>query len=164
MKAKWFGRLWPLGAAVATVAVAVVWLNLSSSSAAVPEIVVYKTPTCGCCSNWIKHLQDSGLNVQAVNVASTAEVHQRFGVPRQLGSCHTAVFGDYWAEGHVPADLVQKLMTEKPDDIIGIAVPGMPMGSPGMEGPNPVEYQVLAYGKDGSVTVYATRQGRTSTR
>ena len=71
---------------------------------------------------------------------------------------------EYWAEGHVPADLVQKLMTEKPDDIIGIAVPGMPMGSPGMEGPNPVEYQVLAYGKDGSVTVYATRQGRTSTR
>jgi hypothetical protein len=85
MKAKWFGRLWPLGAAVATVAVAVVWLNLSSSSAAVPEIVVYKTPTCGCCSNWIKHLQDSGLNVQAVNVASTAEVNKRFGVPRKLG-------------------------------------------------------------------------------
>jgi hypothetical protein len=64
----------------------------------------------------------------------------------------------------VPADLVQKLMTEKPDNILGIAVPGMPMGSPGMEGPNPAEYQVLAYGKDGNVTVYATRLGQTSSR
>lgn len=164
MKAKWFGRLWPLGAAAATVSVVVVWLNLSSGNAAVPEIIVYKTPTCGCCVNWIAHLRDSGLNVSVVNVPSAQSVHQRFGVPRQLGSCHTAVFEDYWVEGHVPADLVQKLATEQPGDIVGIAAPGMPMGSPGMEGPNPVEYQVLAYGKDGNVTVYATRQGRTSSR
>lgn len=126
------------------------------------EIVVYKTPTCGCCVKWVDHLRDSGLGVRAVNVASTAPLHERFGIPRQLGSCHTAVFGDHWAEGHVPADLVRKLMTEKPDDIAGIAVPGMPMGSPGMEGPNPVEYQVVAYGTDGKVRVYATRQGKTS--
>jgi hypothetical protein len=164
MKAKWFGRLWPVVAAVATVAVAAVWLNLSSSNAAVPEIVVYKTPTCGCCDNWIAHLRDSGLNVSVVNVPSTEPIHERFGVPRRLASCHTGVIGEYWVEGHVPADLVQKLLEEKPDGIVGIAVPGMPMGSPGMESPNPVEYQVLAYGRDGKVTLYATRQGQTSPR
>jgi hypothetical protein len=164
-KSKWFTRLLPAVATVAAVIVTAVWFNLPSSNAEEADIVVYKTPACGCCVNWIAHhLRDSGLNVSVVDVPSTEPIHKRFGVPRRLGSCHTGVFGDYWVEGHVPADLVQKLMTEKPDDIIGIAVPGMPMGSPGMEGPNPAEYQVLAYGKDGNVTVYATRLGQTSSR
>ena len=149
-------------AAVLVALVAVAWFSMPVTNADDTEIVVYKTPTCGCCVKWIDHLRDSGLNVRSVNVPSTASTRERFGVPHQLGSCHTAVFGDHWAEGHVPADLVQKLITEKPDEIAGIAVPGMPMGSPGMEGPNPVEYKVLAYGKDGKVTVYATRQGQTS--
>jgi len=125
------------------------------------DIVVYKTPTCGCCSKWIAHLRDSGLEVSVVNVPNTQLVQSRVGVPRRLGSCHTAVVGDYWVEGHVPADLIQGLMAEKPEDIRGIVVPGMPAGSPGMEGPNPVKYDVLAYGSDGNTTVYATRQGLT---
>ena len=125
------------------------------------DIVVYKTPACGCCSNWIAHLRDSGLEVSVVNVPNTQPVQSRVGVPRRLGSCHTAVIGDYWVEGHVPADLIQRLMAEKPEDIRGIAAPGMPPGSPGMEGPNAVRYDVLAYGSDGNTTVYASRQGQT---
>ena len=123
------------------------------------DIVVYKTPTCSCCRKWVAHLRDAGLNVGVVNVNSTQPMQTRVGVPRKLGSCHTAVVGDYWVEGHVPADLIQRLIVEKPDDIRGIAVPGMPIGSPGMEGSNPVLYDILAYGNDGNTNVYATRQG-----
>jgi hypothetical protein len=160
LHSKWVAQLTLV--AVAAAVIATFWLNSPPSSAKTAEIVVYKTPTCGCCVKWIDHLRDNGLDVRAIDVPSTLPIHEKFGVPRRLGSCHTAVFGDYWVEGHVPADLVQKLMDEKPDDIVGISVPGMPMGSPGMEGPNPVEYQVVAYGKDGEVTLYATRQGRTA--
>lgn len=164
VKSKWLGRLAPVVIGVVAIAVAMVWLDLPTGSAEEAEIVVYKTPTCGCCVKWIEHLQHSGLNVRAVDVPSTVPVRERFGVPHRLGSCHTAVFGNYWAEGHVPADLVQKLMNEKPDDIVGISVPGMPMGSPGMEGPNAVEYQVVALDKDGKFTLYATRQGQTASQ
>lgn len=160
IKSRWFARVSLL--AVAVTVVAAVWLNASPTSAQTQEIIVYKTPTCGCCVKWIDHLRDNGLEVRAIDVPSTLPIHEKFGVPRRLGSCHTAVFGDYWVEGHVPADLVQKLMNEKPVDIAGISVPGMPMGSPGMEGPNAVEYQVIAFGTDGEFTLYATRQGKTA--
>lgn len=81
-------------------------------------------------------------------------------MPQELSSCHTATVGDYWVEGHVPADLIKRLVSGQPPDIRGVAVPGMPIGSPGMEGPNPVEYEVLAYDKDGQTHVYAARQGQ----
>lgn len=162
MHRKWLLRLSPVAVFATVLIVAAIWIRSPVTNAGEATIVVYKTPTCGCCIKWIEHLRDSGFDVSAVEVPSTIPVHERFGVPRQLGSCHTAVIGDYWVEGHVPADLVQKLLTEKPDGIAGIAVPGMPMGSPGMEGPNPVAYQVLAYDKDGKVTLYATRQGQAS--
>ena len=124
------------------------------------DIVVYKTSTCRCCRNWVSHLRDAGLEVSVINVRNTQAVQARVGVPRKLGSCHTAVVGDYWVEGHVPADLIQRLTTERPDNIRGIAVPGMPIGPPGMEGPNPATYDVLAYDTEGNTTVYASRQGR----
>lgn len=126
------------------------------------DVVVYKTANCGCCTDWVAHLEKSELEVAVINVPSTAPARERQGVPGELGSCHTAVVGDYWVEGHVPADLVRRLMTERPDDVEGIAVPGMPMGSPGMEGANPVKYDVIAYHTDGSTSVYATRQGKSS--
>jgi len=126
------------------------------------SVVVYKTPTCGCCGDWVAHLEEAGLEVRVVNVESTQAMRAQAGVPNALGSCHTAVVGDYFVEGHVPADLIQALMTSKPDNLRGIAVPGMPVGSPGMEGPNPVEYDVLAYDEDGRTFVYATRQGASS--
>ena len=84
----------------------------------------------------------------------------KVGVPPQLLSCHTGTINGYWVEGHVPADLVQKLITEKPTDIRGISAPGMPKGSPGMEGPNPAQYDIIAYHANGTTSVYATRQGK----
>ena len=152
--------LW-LSLATGVVAVTlVVWLSVPTISANDADVVVYKTPACGCCSKWIAHLRDNDLNVNVVSVRETRSIQSQVGVPRQFGSCHTAVVGDYWVEGHVPVDLIQRLMAEKPDDIRGIAVPGMSIGSPGMEGPNPVRYDVLAYGADGNVAIYSTRQGR----
>ena len=91
-----------------------------------------------------------------------APIKQQAGVPYALRSCHTAQVGDYVIEGHVPADLIQKLVSEKPADIQGISAPGMPLGSPGMEGPNPVTYDIVAYHADGTTTVYATREGKES--
>jgi hypothetical protein len=150
-------------AAVALVAL-IMWPGAPATSAAVSadatDVVVYKTATCGCCGTWVAHLQDAGLEVSVVNVSNTQDIQSRVGVPRNLGSCHTAVVGNHWVEGHVPADLVQRLIAEKPDDVRGIAVPGMVMGSPGMESPNPVEYDIVAYDADGHTTVYATRQGQ----
>lgn len=159
-KAQW-SLLAIIGTAV-TVAALAVWLSVPTTAAEDADIVVYKTPTCSCCNNWIAHLRDSGLEVSVVNVSDTRTIQSHEGVPRELGSCHTAVVGDYWVEGHVPADLIERLIVEKPDDIRGIAVPGMVIGSPGMEGPNPVPYDVLAYRSDGSTIVYAARQGRSS--
>jgi len=162
-KSKSWTTISAIGAAFVAVIIATAWVSLPVTNAKGEEIVVYKTPYCQCCVKWIAHMRDSGFDVSVVDVPSTEPIHERLGVPRQLGSCHTAAIGDYWVEGHVPADLVQRLVTEQPDGISGIAVPAMVTGSPGMEGPNPAEYQILAYGSDGKVTVYATRQGRTST-
>ena len=154
-KAAWL--LLTTGGSVAALAV---WASIATTSLANVDIVVYKTPTCSCCGNWVTHLHDAGLDVSVVNVSNTQPIQARVGVPRELGSCHTALVGDYWVEGHVPADLIQRLITEKPDDIRGIAIPGMAVGSPGMEGPNPVDYDVVAYDTEGNTIVYASRQGR----
>lgn len=124
------------------------------------QVVVYKTPYCGCCKLWIEQVEDAGLTVQAIDVDSTAGVQSEVGVPRMLRSCHTAKVGDYWVEGHVPPDLVAMLLEEQPDDVRGLSVPGMPMGSPGMEGPNPVTYKVIAMDAEGNMRIYAERQGR----
>jgi len=150
------------GVAGAALVALIILPSAPTTSAKDADIVVYKTPTCSCCKNWIAYLRGNGLEVSVVNVSNTQTIQSHEGVPRELGSCHTAVVGDYWVEGHVPADLVERIMVEKPDDIRGIAVPGMVIGSPGMEGPNAGRYDVLAYRSDGNTTVYATRQGRSS--
>jgi hypothetical protein len=118
------------------------------------EITVYKSQYCGCCTKWVDHLKESGFKVDVREVEDLGSVKNRLGVPRQYGSCHTAVVDDYWVEGHVPVDLI------KPENIAGITVPGMPLGSPGMEGPNPMEYKVLSIDLDGNSSVYATRMGK----
>ncbi len=123
------------------------------------EIQVYKTPTCGCCKDWIKHLQANGFAVKATDVNDTAPVRARFGLPDKYGSCHTARVGGYVVEGHVPVREIRRLLAEKPA-AVGIAVPEMPVGSPGMDGPaykgqlDP--YDVLLVLADGSSKVYAT--------
>ena len=118
------------------------------------EVMVYKTPTCGCCSKWVDHLEANGFKVKSKNLADVSPVKRMNGVPMQLSSCHTAIIGGYFVEGHVPAEDVKRLLEERPD-VAGIAVPRMPEGSPGMEGPNPEPYSVLAVKKDGSIEVFA---------
>lgn len=124
-----------------------------------PPMSVSKTPTCGCCTKWVEHVQASGITVSVREMSSTSGARATAGVPWKLGSCHTAVIGDYWVEGHVPAEVIQRLLSEAPADIAGLAVPGMPIGSPGMEGPNPQTYDVLAVSRTGEVEVYATVAG-----
>ncbi|NIO39366.1 MAG: DUF411 domain-containing protein [Burkholderiales bacterium] len=153
---------WPVLAIFVAVTALSIWSGVPATAEAEADVVVYKSPACGCCSLWIDHLRNDGLEVRVENVSNTEDVRKRFGVPRKLGSCHTAVAGDYWIEGHVPVDLVRRLMAEKPANIQGIAVPGMSLGSPGMEGPNASEYKVMAYDVQGKTSVYATRQGKTA--
>lgn len=119
-------------------------------------MTVYKSPTCGCCSAWIEHVQQAGFTCTVRDLPDLTEVKASFGIPRALESCHTAQIGGYLVEGHVPADLIQKLLREKPV-ARGLAVPGMPIGSPGMEGGTPERYQVLLFDKAGTTRVFATR-------
>lgn len=148
------------GVALAALVALITWPGTPTTVSADADIVVYKTATCSCCGKWVAHLRDAGLKVDTVNVSNTQAIHSRVGVPRQLNSCHTAVAGNYWIEGHVPADLIQQLIADSPAEIRGIAVPGMPLGSPGMEGPNPAKYDIVAYDSSGRTSIYATRQGQ----
>jgi hypothetical protein len=121
-----------------------------------PETIeVYKSATCGCCTEWVEHLRKNGFEVKTQNVPNTAAYRARFGIPAALGSCHTATIGGYALEGHVPAKEIRRLLAEKPK-AVGLTVPGMPMGSPGMEMPDmPADaYDVLLVRKDGSHVVY----------
>jgi hypothetical protein len=122
-----------------------------------PTVTVYKSPTCGCCGKWIAHLRSAGFTVVAHDTDDLNSVQTALGVPFRLGSCHTAKVGNYVIEGHVPADLIQKLLAEHPR-VVGLAVPGMVTGSPGMEGPGAVAYDVVAWDRAGKTTVYAHRQ------
>lgn len=120
-------------------------------------IAVYKTPTCGCCGKWVDHMRQNGFAPKVTDLPNLSMVKQSAGVPENLQSCHTSMIGGYAVEGHVPADVVRQLLKEKPA-VAGIAVPGMPLGSPGMEqGPQKDKYNVVAFGKDGSQKVYASR-------
>lgn len=122
----------------------------------VSEVQVWKDPNCGCCKDWIAHMQANGFSVRVHEQGNNA-ARSRLGLPRQYGSCHTALVGGYVVEGHVPVADIRRLLRERPQ-ALGLAVPGMPIGSPGMDGPayggrrNP--YQVLLIGKDGSAQVF----------
>jgi hypothetical protein len=120
------------------------------------KVDVYKDPTCGCCANWVAHLRKNGFAAHSADVADMSAVKAKYNVPAALRSCHTAVVGGYVIEGHVPAADVKRLLTMRPPDVVGLAVPGMPVGSPGMEGANPQAYQVLAFDKGGRSRIFAT--------
>lgn len=128
------------------------------------DIKVYKTATCGCCSAWVAHLRDHSLSVEAVDVPQEQlnAVKQQAGLNRELASCHTAFIDGYVVEGHVPAGDIRRLVQERPD-VKGLAVPGMPVGSPGMEmGDRRDPYDVLAFDDSGVARVFSShhRQGR----
>jgi hypothetical protein len=122
------------------------------------EAKVFLTPTCGCCGKWSDHLEAAGFKVtrEVTNELESVPARQR--VPQQMRTCHTAVVGKYLVEGHVPADVIKQLLKENPA-IAGIAVPGMPIGSPGMEvqGQFPRPYSVLAFKADGSTYEFARK-------
>ena len=130
--------------------------NKSPISSSNADIIVYKSETCGCCNDWIDHLEDNNFIVETFNREDMNLVKlQLGGVPSNLQSCHTAKIGDYIVEGHVHAEQITRMLKEKPD-IKGLSVPGMPMGSPGMEGYRNDAYDVLAFNDDDSFTVYAS--------
>ncbi len=119
------------------------------------KVVVYKSPTCGCCTKWIDHLEENGIDVESQDVRDVSPIKRANGVPPRMTACHTALAGGYFIEGHVPAEDVKRLLKERPE-IAGLTVPGMPIGSPGMEGPHPERYRVFAVGRDGKLSTFAT--------
>lgn len=121
----------------------------------VPAVQVFKSPTCGCCAAWVKHLEDNGFAVHVTDHADMSPIKRQYGVPPRFSSCHTALVAGYIVEGHVPAGDIMRLLRERPE-IRGLAVPGMPVGAPGMEGANPESYDVLALDEGGDRTVFAT--------
>jgi len=127
---------------------------LMQSVSAEPEMTVYKSATCGCCNKWIKHMEDSGFQVNAIDVLNVNLVKQQYGISYEHASCHTAVVDGYVIEGHVPALDVKRLLSEKPD-VLGLSVPGMPIGSPGMEMGDRVDhYSVITMDKEGNAQVF----------
>jgi len=128
-----------------------------SAESSFPEMTVYKTPDCGCCSVWVDHVEAAGFAVTARDV-SHAELNEKkaeAGLPHGLGSCHTAFVDGYVIEGHVPAEQIQRLLDERPETL-GLAVPGMPVGSPGMEmGERKDPYEVVRFDEDGDTEVFA---------
>ncbi|HET8693202.1 MAG TPA: DUF411 domain-containing protein [Aquabacterium sp.] len=115
---------------------------------------VFKNPYCGCCEKWVEHLRHGGFDVRVHEVEDTAQVRKQLDMPNQLASCHTAKIGEYVIEGHVPASDIVRLI-KSGESAKGLAVPGMVMGSPGMEGPNAVPYDAILLKNDGSAEVYA---------
>ncbi len=128
----------------------------SPSAAPLPVMQVWKDPNCGCCNDWVDYLRREGFRIQTFDTGNTA-MRQRLGLPVKYASCHTALIGGYVVEGHVNAREIRRILTEKPE-ALGLAVPGMPVGSPGMDGPEYGDrrdpYDVLLVQRDGSSRVY----------
>ena len=148
-------RRFALKAPLAFVGIAILTQPLRAVAAnSASQITVWKTPSCGCCHEWVAHLRKSGFEVVTQDVEDTAPIRQKFGLNAKFGSCHTARLGNYVLEGHVPAQELRRLLREQPK-ALGLAVPGMPMGSPGMEmGGTRDAYDVLLVLADGSSRVY----------
>jgi hypothetical protein len=147
-------------ALIAGVSVAVVGSQSGKSvTAGKASVAVFKSPTCGCCAKWNEHMTAAGYAVNSSDRNDMNAIKDEHRIPAALRSCHTALVAGYVVEGHVPADVVAKLLAEKPAGVVGIAVPGMPVGSPGMESADGFKapYQVMAFTKDGQSRVYATK-------
>jgi hypothetical protein len=129
--------------------------NAQQRTPSAPVLEVYKTPTCGCCTKWVEHMQANGFTVRVTDLSDLVRIKAAHSIPDNLQSCHTAVIGGYAIEGHVPAADVQRLLKERPA-IAGIAVAGMPVGSPGMEYEGRVQqYEVTAFDKQGKMRTFA---------
>lgn len=142
--------------AAASVAVLQLLLPVAAAQGRGPLVTVWKSPTCGCCKDWVRYLEAHGFEVRTHDIGNT-DARARLGMPVAHGSCHTAQVSGYAIEGHVPAREIKRLLKERPD-AVGLAVPAMPRGSPGMDGPeyggHQDPYDVLLVRKDGRVTPY----------
>lgn len=136
-------------------------LVLAASAAPAPQaksvVVIHKSPTCGCCSKWVDHMKAAGFATEVHDMADVEPIKNKHRVPADLRSCHTALADGVVIEGHVPADLVKKLLAERSKSTIGLAVPGMVTGSPGMEGAWKDPYDVISFDQAGKTAVYAKR-------
>lgn len=129
--------------------------NQSPSSQIASALTVFRSPTCSCCSQWIEHMEAAGFRVNDTLTEDMTGIKDQYGVPASLSSCHTTIVDGYVVEGHIPAADVQRLLAESPQ-VAGIAVPGMPIGSPGMESGDYVEpYSVFSFTRKGDTTVFA---------
>ncbi|MEO0759496.1 MAG: DUF411 domain-containing protein [Cyanobacteria bacterium J06648_16] len=129
--------------------------NAADLIAAAGEVTVFRSPTCGCCGQWAEHLQAAGFQIKDELTEDMDAVKAQYNIPDGFSACHTAIVGDYVVEGHIPVEDVIRLLAEKPD-IAGIAVPGMPIGSPGMESGNYVEpYTVFSYTETGETAAFS---------
>ena len=135
-------------------AVSILMFSLAGTAPAdATDVMVYKSPTCGCCKKWVEHMRENGFTVKTQDMADVTPYKTRYGVTPELASCHTAVVNGFVIEGQVPAADVKRLLRERPK-IVGLSAPGMPAGSPGMDtGHDP--YDVLSFDKEGNVAVYA---------
>jgi hypothetical protein len=150
-------RVWTRRSVVALMGCVVTLRDVAALGAAPAVITVHKDPTCGCCTGWVHHLEQNGFATKVIDTSDIGVVKARLGIPAELSACHTAEAGGYVLEGHVPARAVRRLLTEKPE-ARGLAVAGMPVGSPGMEGIRSDSYDVVLFGR-GANRVYMRFRG-----
>jgi len=150
-----FPRFWKtmivIGVLIA--GVSVLFFAEPARKAGAMDIVVYKSPSCNCCDKWVDHVRGAGFNVTTRNSNNMDDIKSSYGIMPGLRSCHTAIVEGYVVEGHVPANDIRRLLQERPA-VAGLAVSGMPMGSPGMEGPYKDPYNIIAFDRNGRTTVY----------
>ena len=144
---------------VVLIASLILMVTSSPSQQSGPVVTVFKNPTCGCCGKWIEHLKSNGFVVKVQEVNDTSTYERQYHVPRTMVSCHTAIVNGYTIEGHVPAADIKRLLNEHPK-AVGLAVPGMPVGSPGMETGRGEAYSVFAFDESGQASVYARYPAR----
>ena len=118
---------------------------------------MFKNPGCMCCDRWVEHMQMNGMSIEIVQSQNMSQIRNELGVPKEARGCHTSIIDGIIVEGHVPADLVHKVLKERPEGMIGIAVPGMPVGSPGMEGGYKEDYAVMVFNSKGKMYFYEMR-------
>jgi hypothetical protein len=143
-----------LGQLAGVVVAAVAWIRPARAQSPT-RIVVYKSPTCGCCQKWIDHMNASGFAASVTDLADMNPIKAQHGIPPQLQSCHTTLVGGYVIEGHVPASDVKKLLADKPKGIVGLTIPGMPASAPGMDQTPFQPYDVLTFDVRGNTKMYA---------
>lgn len=131
------------------------FLSFAAQSESLPVVDVYETASCPCCKDWDAHMRRNGFNVRVHLVDDPSKFREKFGMPHRYGSCHTATVGTYTIEGHVPASDIKRLLKERPV-AVGLSVPGMVQGSPGMEGPKPMPYDTLLISTAGSALKFAS--------